>query len=111
MSDPILVSISPVTHAATITLNRPTKGNSLTPQLQADLVAALAALALDDEVHSVILTGAGKFFCTGMDLGSGGESTKGRAEEAWDAGQCPPLSLVGPRFEADASALSREGVL
>jgi methylglutaconyl-CoA hydratase len=52
---------------ATITLNRPEKRNAISPGMIADLLAAL------DEVeggpaHVLILTGAGKAFCSGMDL-------------------------------------------
>jgi 2-(1,2-epoxy-1,2-dihydrophenyl)acetyl-CoA isomerase len=56
---------------ATITLNRPDRLNTMTDEL---LVAALAALeraASDDAVKAVILTGAGRAFCAGGDLGAG----------------------------------------
>lgn len=52
---------------ATITLSRPEKRNAISPEMIADLVAAF------DEVEAsaarvLILTGAGKAFCSGMDL-------------------------------------------
>jgi methylglutaconyl-CoA hydratase len=54
-------------HTATITLNRPEKRNSINTQMIADLQSAL------DEVETtharvVVITGAGKVFCAGMDL-------------------------------------------
>ena len=54
---------------ATLTLNLPDKHNALAPQMIADLAAAAEALANDDAVRVVILTGAGKSFCAGGDLG------------------------------------------
>ena len=54
---------------ATLTLNLPDKHNALAPQMIADLAAAADALASDDMVRAVILTGAGKSFCAGGDLG------------------------------------------
>jgi trans-feruloyl-CoA hydratase/vanillin synthase len=53
---------------ATITLNRPTKRNAMSPQLHRDMTAALDALRDDDEAKVVVITGAGDAFCAGMDL-------------------------------------------
>jgi len=54
---------------ATLTLNHPTQHNALSRALRAQLVAALNAVAADDRVGVVILTGAGdKAFCVGADL-------------------------------------------
>ena len=55
---------------AVITLNRP-PANAISEQLVRDLAAALASLELDEEVRSIIVTGAGdRIFCAGADLGS-----------------------------------------
>ncbi len=57
-----------------LTLNRPEAGNSLSPQLLADLGAALAEANRDPAVHALVLTGAGdRIFCSGMDLKAFGE--------------------------------------
>lgn len=53
---------------ATLTLNRPDRLNSLVPQLYSDLHDALDELRDDDHVRVVIVTGAGKAFCSGADL-------------------------------------------
>jgi enoyl-CoA hydratase/carnithine racemase len=53
---------------ATITLNRPDKLNAYVPQMGEDLVAAFRSVRDDDAVRSVILTGAGRGFCAGVDL-------------------------------------------
>jgi methylglutaconyl-CoA hydratase len=52
---------------ATITLNRPEKRNAVSFQLVEDLVGALAAIDRSDS-QVVIITGAGKAFCAGLDL-------------------------------------------
>ncbi|KAJ2956289.1 hypothetical protein NQZ79_g7823 [Umbelopsis isabellina] len=66
--EPILLNIDK--HVATITLNRPKRGNSLTAQLNEQLLNTLKRVAADDTIRILVLTGAGKYFCTGMDLGS-----------------------------------------
>jgi enoyl-CoA hydratase len=53
---------------AQVTLNRPAKLNALNKPLRNDLAAVLRDLAEDGEVRVVILTGAGRAFCAGMDL-------------------------------------------
>ena len=53
---------------ARITLNRPTKRNALSFQLQDELHEALWEADNDTEVHGVVLRGAGKSFCAGYDL-------------------------------------------
>lgn len=54
--------------AATVALNRPQALNAWNAQLGADLLAALRALADDDTVRAVVLTGAGRAFSSGADL-------------------------------------------
>ncbi|KAF7731617.1 EnoyL-CoA hydratase [Apophysomyces ossiformis] len=56
-------------HVATVTLNRPKRGNSLTPSMNRQLREALSKLEKDPEVRVLVVTGAGKYFCSGMDLG------------------------------------------
>jgi enoyl-CoA hydratase len=52
----------------TLTLNRPEKSNSLHPDMVAQLSDALARVAGDGDVNVVVLTGAGRSFCAGLDL-------------------------------------------
>jgi methylglutaconyl-CoA hydratase len=54
---------------ATVTLNRPDKHNAMSAQMIAELSQAASALRADDGVRAVVLTGAGKTFCAGADLG------------------------------------------
>jgi enoyl-CoA hydratase len=53
---------------AVLTLDRPARLNALSPELIEDLHAALDELAVDPEVRVVVLTGAGRGFCAGLDL-------------------------------------------
>ena len=54
---------------ATIALNRPDKLNSFNETMHTELRAALAAARDDDAVRCVLLTGRGRGFCAGQDLG------------------------------------------
>lgn len=51
-----------------LTLNRPEKSNALHPDLVQELSTALAAAAADATLSVVIITGAGRSFCAGLDL-------------------------------------------
>jgi methylglutaconyl-CoA hydratase len=53
---------------ATITLNRPEKRNAISTAMIEDLFATLDTAVHERSVRVVILTGAGKAFCSGMDL-------------------------------------------
>ena len=59
---------------ATITLNRPEKMNAFTTQMRDELVAVFDETDADDAVRAVIITGAGRAFCAGADLSSGGKT-------------------------------------
>lgn len=52
----------------TITLNRPDRMNALTKIMERELRDAMEQASQDPEVRAVILTGAGRAFCAGMDM-------------------------------------------
>lgn len=52
----------------TLTLNRPDQLNSFTVEMADELVAAFERASADDAVRAVVVTGAGRAFCAGMDL-------------------------------------------
>jgi methylglutaconyl-CoA hydratase len=53
---------------AILTLNRPDKRNALSRALMTELEHQLDRVSLDPKIRSVVLTGAGPVFCSGMDL-------------------------------------------
>ena len=55
----------------TITLNRPERLNAFTGQMMDDLIEAFDKAGKDDEIRVIIVTGAGRGFCAGADLGAG----------------------------------------
>jgi enoyl-CoA hydratase/carnithine racemase len=61
-------------HVATITLNRPDRLNAFTHTMMQELLTAFDEIDADDDVRAVIVTGAGRAFCAGADLGAGGET-------------------------------------
>ena len=56
----------------TLTLNRPDKMNAFTVEMANELEAAFNGASADDTVRAVVVTGAGRAFCAGMDLSVGG---------------------------------------
>lgn len=69
----------------TITMNRPDHGNGLTAGLRTDLRAALEEAAADLAVRAVVLTGAGRSFCVGQDLGEHVVALSADAAHAFDS--------------------------
>jgi len=68
------VKVTVQNHVATVTLFRPNRGNSISVQMSDEAVRALKAVEEDPSVRVIILTGSGKYFCTGMDLGATNQS-------------------------------------
>jgi enoyl-CoA hydratase/carnithine racemase len=66
----------------TITLNRPERLNAWTQTMCRELIDAFDRADQDDEVRAVIMTGAGRAYCAGADLGGGGETFDARSREA-----------------------------
>jgi enoyl-CoA hydratase/carnithine racemase len=58
----------------TVTLNRPERLNAWTATMGRELIEAFDRADADDEVRAIIVTGAGRGFCAGADLGGGGET-------------------------------------
>ena len=58
----------------TITLNRPERLNAYTGKMQTDLIEAFDKAGKDDDIRVIIVTGAGRGFCAGADLGAGGNT-------------------------------------
>jgi enoyl-CoA hydratase/carnithine racemase len=87
-------------HVATLTLNRPERLNAITATMLARLSEALVECDEDPEVRVVVLTGAGRGFCAGLDLkdqasgqGLGGGGGIGAAVGRFDLRNAPPTVL------------------
>lgn len=68
------VSLDVADGIATVTLNRPDKLNAFTGRMMHELIEVFDRTDADDAVKAVIITGAGRGFCAGADLSSGGET-------------------------------------
>ena len=75
---------------ATLTFNRPDKLNALNTHLAVALNETLGRIAIDKNIHAVVLTGAGRAFCAGGDLA---EIWKGRQEN--NVADLEPLLRAG----------------
>jgi enoyl-CoA hydratase/carnithine racemase len=87
-------------HIATITLNRPERLNAISVPMLDALSQALVDADKDPEVRVVILTGAGRGFCAGLDLqdqqsgqGIGSGSGVGATTARFDLRDAPPTVL------------------
>lgn len=84
MPDAVIYSVDD--GVATITLNRPERLNALNDETYRGILTAFDRTDGDDQVRAVIVTGAGRAFCAGADLGAGsrtfdyGERNPGMAE-------------------------------
>ncbi|MCG8441171.1 MAG: enoyl-CoA hydratase-related protein [Caulobacterales bacterium] len=63
-------------HVATITLNRPDKLNALNAALRGELLQAIEQAGGSEEVRAVVITGAGRGFCSGGDMQEKMEAVK-----------------------------------
>jgi enoyl-CoA hydratase/carnithine racemase len=84
-------------HIATITLNRPDRLNAISLAMLVSLSAALRQADADPEVRVIILTGAGRGFCSGLDLKDMGGISPGEGAGAagarFDLVNSPPVVL------------------
>jgi len=90
---------------ATLTLNRPDRLNALNWTMMKEMVDAFARVDADDAVRAVIVTAAGKVFCSGADLEAGAN--------AFDAGTLAdsPVRPDGSLDYSKASARDGGGIL
>ncbi len=82
----------------TLTLNRPEQLNAFTVEMAHELIAAFNRASDDDEVRAIVVTGAGRAFCAGMDLSVGGNVF------GLDESQQPSLEDMEQRLDDPAMA-------
>ncbi|MFI5352355.1 MAG: enoyl-CoA hydratase/isomerase family protein [Candidatus Binatales bacterium] len=92
---------------ATITLNRPAKLNAYTGTMGAELFEAFRAADADPAARVIILTGAGRAFCAGADLGGFASAIESR-----EAGGStpPPRPNMGYPFSILMRGLSKPAI-
>jgi enoyl-CoA hydratase/carnithine racemase len=81
----------------TVTLNRPDKLNAYTGTMGAELEDAFLRADADDAIRAIIVTGAGRGFCAGADISSGGSAfdTSAQGSVAFASGDRPRSSGGG----------------
>ncbi len=77
---------------ARITLNRPERGNGITPRMPPELAECVERANLDPEVHVIALAGNGSGFCGGYDLVASAEGDMGELGGV----EVPPGSPLDP---------------
>ena len=84
MPDFQAIQLTNESQVAWITLNRPDARNAINDEMRDELIGVLTDTRTNPEIRAVVLTGAGRGFCTGADLsrrGGGGPSGPGAARE------------------------------
>lgn len=83
---------------ATVTLNRPERLNAWNDTMAAELRDAMARCDEDDGIRAVVVTGAGRAFCAGADMESGGDTFAARRRERPRAeeGEAARAGAYGP---------------
>jgi enoyl-CoA hydratase/carnithine racemase len=85
---------------ALVTLNRPEKLNAMTAQMGSEMGDAMAEADADDAVRAVVVTGAGRAFCAGADLGSGSGFAAGWGEAERKYRRMSPMEVRKPVIAA-----------
>jgi enoyl-CoA hydratase len=93
MPEPTTMTYAVADRVARITLNRPERGNGLTPTLIGELAATVERADLDPDVHVLLLSGNGKGFCGGYDLLA---SAEGMGDAQFGADAAPAGSPIDP---------------
>lgn len=88
---------------ATITLSRPDRMNAFTPRMQGEMIDAFDRIDADDHVRVAIVTGEGRAFCAGADLGGGGDTFDPTRRE----GSGTPSSTPGVRRDGGGQVVLR----
>ena len=88
---------------ATITLHRPDRLNAFTLTMATELAAVAEAADADDAVRVVVVTGSGRAFCAGADLGGGPDTFADRGDRVRPPG---PLSQEIGGFPRDAGGVA-----
>jgi enoyl-CoA hydratase/carnithine racemase len=92
---------------ATITLNRPERMNAFTARMMKDLIEVFDVTDADDAVKVVIVTGAGRAFCAGADLGAGGATFDRTRPRRWSGKRARSATSIATAAAAAPCACMR----
>lgn len=106
LKQPELIKFQVTGAVARITLNRPEKRNALSNQLLEELRNALLEADDREDIHAVLLEGAGKDFCAGYDLAASYEKWHEEAE-GQDAANRVTYRPTGGSFDNDCWSMER----
>jgi enoyl-CoA hydratase len=95
---PDLVLDTVTDRVALITVSDPDRRNAVTDAMSVGLRAAIERAEADDGVHAVVVTGAGKAFCAGADLGALGAGLN--LALVADVRLAGPHAVFDPRFQS-----------
>jgi enoyl-CoA hydratase/carnithine racemase len=90
-----------------LTLNRPERLNAWTPRMMAELSEAIGAANDDDSIGAVVVTGAGRGFCAGADIGAEFATKLGDAGAAPEAKPAPAAPDASARRADDWVTMCR----
>lgn len=100
---------------ATVTFNRPSKGNALNGEMLREIENVFTEISQDNSIRAVIITGAGPCFCTGADIGWFRDLTERRArgeygEEVSYSHRCSTLIGLALRSTPQPTIASINGL-
>lgn len=82
-------------HVAVLTLDRPDRLNALSAALRDEILAACDEVRSDDTIRAAVITGAGRGFCSGVDLSGGGAAGGAERPQPDQAAMLDELGWVG----------------
>ncbi|MEM8917540.1 MAG: crotonase/enoyl-CoA hydratase family protein [Pseudomonadota bacterium] len=97
------VTISVENHIADVRFNRPEKMNALDAEQIDGIVEAGEKLAAMDGIRAIVLSGEGKAFCAGLDMGSFAASAAAATEAANDGDKTPLSQTLAERTFGNAN--------
>jgi enoyl-CoA hydratase/carnithine racemase len=96
---------------ATITLNRPERMNAWTQEMEDRYFAALSDLEADPDVRAIVVTGAGRGFCPGLDMEDLAGASQGRSPRDAQRTMLHALGIMKPMVAAINGACAGIGLV
>jgi enoyl-CoA hydratase len=107
LNRPATILFEVIGQVARITLNRPDKRNALSNEMMVEMRDAMLEADAREDVHAIILEGAGKDFCAGYDLISAYEGRGSAVAEGDDGTNSIPYRATAGSFDNDCWNMER----